>query len=130
MKGEITMRKFALTKPKEEELLTPFQEEFLQYLLDLEMKNRKSGVKKIKLINTTDGYEPSDSYIKWDFGVGFFKDEYLNRNTLKFEKSLEEHPVNTNTLVERLQKDLGEDFKVTRMSTGIHNLNEIIVSWK
>lgn len=124
------MKKFTLTKPKEEELLTPFQEEFLQYLLDLKMSHRKSGTKEIKLINTTDGYRPSDSYIKWDFGKGFFKDEYLNANTIKFQKSLKENPVNTNELVKRLQDDLGDDFEVQRVRTGIHDLNEIIISWK
>lgn len=124
------MKKFTLTKPKEEELLTPFQEEFLQYLLSLKMNQRKSGVKEIKLINTTDGYRSSDSYIKWDFGRGFFEDKYLNENTGRFQRSLQEHPVNTNELVKRLQDDLGDDFEVQRMRTGIHDLNEIIISWK
>ena len=124
------MKKFTLTKPKEEELLTPFQEEFLQYLLDLEMSQRRPGTKEIKLINTTDGYKPSDSYIQWDFGKGFFKDEYLNENTGEFRRSLKEHPVNTNELVKRLQNDLGDDFEVQRMRTGIHDLNEIIISWE
>ena len=124
------MKKFTLSKPKEEELLTPFQEEFLQYLLDLKMSQRKSGTKEIKLINTTDGYRPNDSYIKWDFGKDSFKDEYLNANTIRFQRSLKENPVNTNELVKRLQNDLGDDFEVQRVRTGIHDLNEIIISWK
>lgn|SRR5574344_629280 len=124
------MKKFTLTKPKEKELLTPFQEEFLQYLLDLKMSQRKPGTKEIKLINTTDGYSPSDSYIKWDYGKGFFKDEYLNENTYRFQKSLKAHPINTNALVKRLQDDLGHDFEVQRVRTGIHDLNEIIISWE
>lgn len=122
--------KFTIQKPEKKELLTDFQEEFLQELLNIKINSIKKNSDSFVLINTTDGYLPDDSYIKWDYGKGFFKDNYLNNNTEKFKKELLKHPIKTNSLVKRLQDDLGNDFEVQRVRTGIHDLNQIIISWE
>ena len=122
--------KFTIQKPEKKELLTDFQEEFLQELLNIKINSIKNNSNSFVFINTTDGYLPDDSYIKWDFGKGFFANNYLNDNTEKFKKELLKHPIKTNSLVKKLQDDLGNDFEVQRVRTGIHNLNQIIISWE
>lgn len=122
--------KFNIKKPAKKELLTVFQEEFLQELLNIKINSIKNNSNSFVLINTTDGYLPDDSYIKWDYGRGFFNNDYLNNNTEKFKKELLKYPVKTNALVKRLQNDLGNDFEVQRVRTGVHDLNQIIISWE
>lgn len=114
----------------DEKYITKFQQEFLQNIIDVKMKNNKS--KQITLIPLN-----NKGYISLDIQTNQFEEletnHYFKRNKEKFKKSLKNNPIKTETLIKILKNDLNDDFAVTqetiKESNGVEN-QWIVISWK
>lgn len=115
---------------QDEEYITNFQQEFLQNIIDVKMKNNKS--KQITLIPLN-----NKGYISLDIQTNQFEEletnHYFKRNKEKFKKSLKNNPIKANTLMKILQDDLKNNFeisqKLVKEANGIEN-QWIVISWK
>lgn len=114
----------------DEKYITKFQQEFLQNIIDVKMKNNKS--KQITLIPLN-----NKGYISLDIQTNQFEEletnHYFKRNKEKFKKSLKNNPIKANTLMKILQDDLKNNFeisqKLVKEANGIEN-QWIVISWK
>lgn len=114
----------------DEKYITKFQQEFLQNIIDVKMKNNKS--KQITLMPLN-----NKGYISLDIQTNQFEEletnHYFKRNKEKFKKSLKNNPIKTETLIKILKNDLNDDFAVTqetiKESNGVEN-QWIVISWK
>ena len=122
-------QQFEIKKPNEE-YITKFQQEFLQNIIDVKMKNNKS--KQITLMPLN-----NKGYISLDIQTNRFDEletnNYFKRNKEKFKKSLKDNPIKAETLVKILKNDLNDDFAITKNlieeANGIEN-QWIVISWK
>ncbi|MBQ5153363.1 hypothetical protein D6861_008610 [Macrococcoides caseolyticum] len=116
----------SIAKPE----LTEFQQEFVQYLLKYKLNNAvEKGKSHFVLFSTTS--LNIENTVTWDFGKGFFADEYLNENTKRFGESLKTKPIYAPNLIAILRHDLEPlGYKVIWKDTWIYNVGDIIVSWE
>ena len=110
--------------------ITKFLQEFLQNIIDIQIKNAKS--KEILLISVdNNGY--IGSHVHAEQLKELEKDNYYKKNKEKFKKSLKDNPIKAETLVKTLKNDLNDNFAITKdlikESNGIEN-QWIVISWK
>lgn len=115
---------------QDEEYITNFQQEFLQNIIDIQTKNVKS--KEILLISVdNNGYislNLNDEQLK-----KLDKDDYFKKNKEKFEKSLEDNPVKSITLIKLLQDDLKDNYEISqKLIKDTKNTENqwIVISWE
>ncbi|MDU2026027.1 MAG: hypothetical protein E6729_10780, partial [Finegoldia magna] len=122
---------FKLEKPNKKSI-NSFQQEFLQNMMNVEMKNTKSNPNQILLIPVNDkGYITLK--VQTEKLGELEKDNYYKENKEKFKKSLKDNPIKAETLVKILKNDLNDDFAITKNlieeANGIEN-QWIVISWK
>ena len=110
--------------------LTDFQKEFIQYLLQRKLNIAvEKGKSHFSLFFTTSINR--ENTVNWDYGRGFFSEEYLNENTNRFGESVKNSPIYVPNLILKLRQDLEPlGYKVMWNDTWIYNVGEIIVSWE
>ncbi len=121
---------FKLEKPNKKSI-NSFQQEFLQNMMNVEMKNTKSNTNQILLIPVNDkGYITLK--VQTEKLRELEKDNYYKENKDNFEQSLKNNPIKSKTLIKTLQNDLNNDFKIKikfiKESNGIDN-QWITISW-
>lgn len=121
---------FKLEKPNKKSI-NSFQQEFLQNMMNVEMKNTKSNTNQILLIPVNDkGYITLK--LQTEKLRELEKDNYYKENKDNFEQSLKNNPIKSKTLIKTLQNDLNNDFKIKikfiKESNGIDN-QWITISW-
>lgn len=138
-------QQFEIKKPNEE-YITKFQQEFLQNIIDVKMKDIKSDKTLVKPANTKIYITSNEivlipinnkGYISLDIQTNRFDEletnNYFKRNKEKFKKSLKDNPIKAETLVKILKNDLNDDFAITKNlieeANGIEN-QWIVISWK
>ncbi|MDU2898329.1 MAG: hypothetical protein E7B88_05840, partial [Finegoldia magna] len=100
---------FKLEKPNKKSI-NSFQQEFLQNMMNVEMKNTKSNTNQILLIPVNDkGYITLK--VQTEKLRELEKDNYYKENKDNFEQSLKNNPIKSKTLIKTLQNDLNNDFK-------------------
>lgn len=122
---------FKLEKPNKKSI-NSFQQEFLQNMMNVEMKNTKSNPNQILLIPVNDkGYITLK--VQTEKLGELEKDNYYKENKEKFKQSLKDNPIKAETLVKILKNDLNDDFAITKNlieeANGIEN-QWIVISWK
>lgn len=122
---------FKLEKPNKKSI-NSFQQEFLQNMMNVEMKNTKSNTNQILLIPVNDkGYITLK--VQTEKLRELEKDNYYKENKDNFEQSLKNNPIKSKTLIKTLQNDLNNDFKIKikfiKESNDIEN-QWIVISWK
>ncbi|ARQ05149.1 hypothetical protein CA207_19290 [Macrococcoides caseolyticum] len=124
------MFELQVTESIEKPNLTEFQQEFVQRLLKQKLNIAvEKGKSHFILFSTTS--LNIENTVTWDFGRGFFADEYLNENTKRFGESLKSKPIYAPNLIAILRHDLEPlGYKVIWKDTWIYNIGEIIVSWE
>lgn len=112
---------FKLEKPNKE-YITEFQQEFLQNMMDVEIKNAKSNRILLVPLNNK-GYVDLD--VQTDQLKELEKDDYFKKNKEKFKQSLKNNHIKSETLIKTLKNDLTDDFTITqrtiRETTDIKN---------
>ena len=121
---------FKLEKPNKKSI-NSFQQEFLQNMMNVEMKNTKSNTNQILLIPVNDkGYITLK--VQTEKLRELEKHNYYKENKDNFEQSLKNNPIKSKTLIKTLQNDLNNDFKIKikfiKESNGIDN-QWITISW-
>ena len=112
---------FKLENPHKENI-TEFQQEFLQNMMDVEIKNAKSNRILLVPLNNK-GYIDLD--VQTDQLKELEKDDYFKENKEKFKQSLKNNHIKSETLIKTLKNDLTDDFTITqrtiRETTNIKN---------
>lgn len=112
---------FKLEKPNKKSI-NSFQQEFLQNMMDVEIKNAKSNRILLVPLNNK-GY--IDLGVQTDQLKELEKDDYFKKNKEKFKQSLKDNPIKAETLIKTLKNDLTDDFTITqrtiRETTDIKN---------
>lgn len=122
---------FTLEKPNKKSI-NSFQQEFLQNMMNVEMKNTKSNTNQILLIPINDkGYVTLD--IQTEQLKELEKDNYYKKNKERFEKSLKNNPIEAKTLIKILQDDLKNNFEISQKAIKNTDNTEnqwIVISWE